>query len=84
MIQTDVEVGQCIHCRWLDSGTFAHGWVYGNSKRAEPKEIETVGFIVDLTERGIMLSATRSTSGGYVDPIIIPLISIESHRIIEV
>ena len=77
-----VEKGQCVYFTWLDSSTVGNGWVYDELK-AHPKEIESVGFVCDLTPSAVMIAGTRSASGGVVTPLTIPIGAIQVYKIIE-
>ena len=70
---------------WLDSCYKATGWVYEDEDlKANPKEIESVGYVCDITDKGVMITSTRSGTGGVVSPLVIPLGSIIDYNLLEV
>lgn len=83
MDKFEYEKGQCVYIFWLDSTNVMGGWIYDELK-ATPKEIETVGYVIDVSDKAVMLSSTTSNSGGIVNPIVIPLGCIQAHKLIEI
>ena len=81
MTTVHAEKGQTISLVWFDSSCL-HGWVYDDIV-AQPKQIESVGFVVSVDEDAIALTSARSDSGGVISPLIIPLSCIQSYKIIE-
>lgn len=67
-----IEKGKCIYLRWVDSATVHHGWVYDDDLEPVIKEVETVAFVISSNEKGVLLSNTRSETGGFVSPLSIP------------
>jgi hypothetical protein len=80
---TDIklEKDSLVHLRWLDSTNISGGWIY-DALTANAKEIETIGFVVDADNKAVMVSSTRSNTGGIVNPITIPLGCIQEYRIV--
>ena len=78
-----LEKDQCVHLRWLDSTNISGGWIY-DALTANAKEIESIGFVVDVNDKSVMISSTRSNSGGIVNPITIPLGCVQEHKVIDI
>ena len=76
------EKDQCIHIHWLDSTNISGGWIY-EDLTAHAKSIETIGFVIDANDKAVMISSTRSSSGGIVNPITIPIGCIQGYTILE-
>ena len=83
LVSHKLEKDQCVYIHWLDSTNMMGGWVY-DKLTAKAKDIETVGFIVDVNDKAVMVSSTRSDSGGVVNPISIPLGCIQDTRLFEI
>jgi hypothetical protein len=67
----------------LDSTNISGGWIY-DALTANAKEIESIGFVVDVNDKSVMISSTRSNSGGIVNPITIPLGCVQEHKVIDI
>jgi hypothetical protein len=83
MNKLHIEKGKCIYLRWVDSAAGHHGWVYDDLKPVI-KEVETVAFVVAVNKRGVLLTSTRSGTGGVISPLSIPLGCILEVKHIEV
>lgn len=81
MVLNNIERGQGIHLFWLDS-CVGSGWVYDDLE-AHPKEIESLGFVCDVTPDAVMITSTRSSSGGVVSPLTIPAGCIHKYSLLE-
>lgn len=81
MTTIEVEKGQVISVVWLDSSSL-HGWVYSDLV-AEPKVIESVGFVAAITPEAVTITSGRCDAGGVVNPLTIPICCIQEFRIIE-
>lgn len=77
-----IKKGQCVYLHWLDSATYGSGWVYEDIK-AVPKHIDSVGFVLKVSPEAVLITSTKSESGGSVAPIAIPTCSIETYKILE-
>ena len=78
----NLEKDQTVYLRWLDSTNISGGWIY-ETLEANAKEIESIGFIVAINDKSLMLVSTRSNTGGVVNPITIPLGCIQDYQLIE-
>jgi hypothetical protein len=83
VINIDAKVGQVISVTWFDSCT-VNGWVYDEEFEAHPKVIESVGFVVAVSEDAVAISGGRSDSGGFISPISIPISCIRKYKIVEI
>lgn len=83
MNKLQVETGQAIRLTWLDSSSLGGGWVY-DELQAHPKEIESIGFVCDVNDTAIMITSTRSPSGGVVSPLTIPIGCIQEYTVIVI
>lgn len=85
MNKIEIEKGQIVYLFWLDSTNLTGGWHYlGDTFRAVPKEIETVGFVLDISDTAVTISSTQSNSGGNVDPLTIPLGCIQDYKLLDI
>lgn len=80
MITIEVETGQTIHVTWFDSAS-RHGWVY-DELQAEPKVIESIGFVAALGTDAIVLTSGRSETGGIINPLTIPICCVQSYKVL--
>lgn len=81
MTTIQAEKGQTIYLVWFDSANL-HGWVYDDLV-AQPKVIESVGFVVSVDDDAIAITSGRSDSGGVISPLIIPTSCIQKYKTIE-
>jgi hypothetical protein len=77
-----LEKGQCVHLYWQDSATYGGGWCYSQPQPV-PKEIETVGFVIDVSEDGVLVTSSHSESGGILAPLVVPATCIYKYKILE-
>ena len=79
------EKGQVVYVKWLDSALKGIGWVHeSDGLTAAAKEIETVGYVIDVAKDSVLIAGSRSSSGGVITPISIPLGCLISVKCIEV
>ena len=81
MIIEKTDQGRTVHIVWFDSANL-HGWVYEDFV-AQPKVIESVGFVVSVDDDAIAITSGRSDSGGVISPLIIPTSCIVKYKTIE-
>ena len=81
MIIEKTDQGRTVHIVWFDSANL-YGWVYEDLV-AQPKVIESVGFVVSVDDDAIAITSGRSDSGGVISPLIIPTSCIQKYKTIE-
>lgn len=81
-----IKKGQVVYLTWLDSALKGAGWVYEADGQldASAKEIETVGFVLDVSAKAVLLANSKSPSGGVVAPLAIPLGCITNCKQLEI
>ena len=82
MILTNVERGQLLKIVWWDSSNL-NGWVYAEDLVAKPKEIKSVGYVVDFNDDAVMITPGTSESGGVITPLTIPTCCIQRYNILD-